>query len=153
MGSMTAYENLLPELKTIVDEALSQGFRVFVPKEPIHGPTIHIARVCLDFESSFAEVATLRLLGYEPMLSVPTGPLKNPEWGDREGVEHEHGLPGVMEALRTACLSSTVTKKWDGRTFPNHGKACLKPKYNHGKDGRNGYVEVLPGGGEAPVEL
>lgn len=151
MGTMTAYENLRAELKIIVDEALAQGFRVFVPKEPIHGPTIHRAKVCLDFDGSFAEVATFRSLGYKPMLTVPHGPLKNPEWGNCEGIECEPGLAGVMEALRTACLSPTVTWKWGGRTriLPNHGKADLDPKFHQGNDWRNGYVEILSDGSEA----
>lgn len=130
---------LVPTLKAIVDEAIAQGFRVFVPTRAAHaGEPIGTARLCLDIEGSFAQVGTWRLFGYEPLLSAPVEPRRAYDFAGMEALESDDSLQGRISALTTACLSDTVTLRYFNVDVPNYGKKCLLPD----ADAPEGFVEL-----------
>jgi hypothetical protein len=148
---MSLLDDLTPSLRCVVDEAFTQGFRVFVARvSSSQGWTGEDAYLCLDAGGSFACVGTYRLLGYVPLITAPIKP--HTVHGNRVLVDFTSDLRDQMAAIRRICDSPTVDTKLGlgpGPVFPNYGMACLSKS----PSGIDGFAELTADGREIPIVL
>jgi hypothetical protein len=133
-------DSILP----ILDEALNEGFQVFVLRpSDVRIDPIGFAYVCLDTEGSFAVVNAGHNLFEEPSLTAPIKP--NREYGSGVLVDYDGTTYGAIESLRAVCRSKDVTVRFMGRNRDGLGPTVL----NFGRQ----VLDRWPGGPDRFVEL
>lgn len=143
-----------PEIVTILDEALAQGFRVFVPV-PRSAPRglgrvtspapLRFAHVCLDLEGSFATICGTSNYFDVPTLGAPITP--GPVHGSSVLIDYvdtadvAESATNAVAALRRVCESSDVLVRFSGQpapVVPNYGKKVVST----GRGGAGRFTEV-----------
>lgn len=122
---MNSRNNINDAILPILDEALAQGFRVFVPRTSAQRPhkPINFAFVCQEFDGSFVIVNAGYNKGERPTLNTPVRPSR--DYGSSVLVDHP---TGYITAITQACANRMVAVRWDKVPAPlvrNYGNMCL----------------------------
>lgn len=125
---MTTRTRVKPELLPILDEALAQGFRVFIPCAPgVRRTPAGFAYVCLDTEGSFAMVNSGQTSFDTVKLAAPITPDK--AHGSSVLIDYDGTVDGAVRTLRRICNSGVVVVRFMGNNpapvVPNYGRKAL----------------------------
>lgn len=125
---MTTRTRVKPDLLPILDEALAQGFRVFIPAAPgVRRTPAGFAYVCLDTEGSFAMVNSGQT-SFDPIkLAAPITPDR--AHGSSVLVDYDGTVDGAVRTLQGICKSDVVVVRFMGNSpapvVPNYGRTAL----------------------------
>ncbi|MCB5280486.1 hypothetical protein [Arthrobacter sp. ES1] len=138
---MTTRSRVKPDILPILEEALAQGFRVFIPNAPgVRRTPAGFAYVCLDTDGSFALVNGGQT-SFDPVrLSAPITPDRT--YGSSVLIDYDGTVDGAVRTLQRICKSDVVVVR-----FMGNDPAPVVPNY-----GRKG-LDKFPGGIRSFVEL
>jgi hypothetical protein len=125
---VTIRTRIKDDILPILDEALSQGFRVFVLKAGgLRRAPVSFAYVCLDTDGSFAVVNSGHHRLNKAELAAPIKP--NTTYGSSVLVDYSGTVHGAMQALRRTCEQASVTVRFQSGdsapVVPNYGRKVL----------------------------
>ncbi|MCI4659637.1 hypothetical protein [Cryobacterium zhongshanensis] len=106
-------------LKAVLDEALVQGFHVFVTR-PTGAAATRFAYVCRDLDGPFAVVNAPQFFG-PPSIQAPIKPSR--KYGSSVQVNYDGTIADALRALEQVCASENVTVLYSGLpapVVPNH---------------------------------
>lgn len=132
---MTIRTRIKSDIQPILEEALAQGFRVFVLKAGVRSAPASFAYVCLDIDGSFAVVRSGHYRLNKAELAAPIKP--DIAHGSSVLVDYDGTVTDAVRSLRRICKSDVVVVRFMGNNpapvVPNYGCKVLD-KFPGGRD-------------------